>query len=86
MSRSIDSRKRDRLREQRYAANDGVAFGPEMTDFERDDIKKSCYKLNASRKRQSIRDGKEAHVELVLKEDKTDGKLLLRRLKRNSHE
>ena len=75
MSRSIDSRKRDLIRERKAAFSDGLPIGPEMTDLDRDGIKKIIYKLNATWKRQSVSGDTANHGEAVLIEGKVEKRI-----------
>ena len=81
MSHSIHTTKKDLKREQRFAVNDGVPSSPKMTALERDEIKKSVYKLNANWKKQSARRGTPIHAKLELVETGDEAQIV-RSLKR----
>ena len=64
MSRSIHTTTKDLKRERQFSARDDVSPTPDMTELERDDVKKRVHKLNAQRKRQAEKQDAPAHAEL----------------------
>ena len=64
MSRSIHTTTKDLKRERQFSARDNVPSVPDMTQLERDDIKKRVHKLNTQRKRQAEKQDAPTHAQL----------------------
>ena len=64
MSRSIHTTTKDLKRERLFSVHDDVSSTPDITELERDDIKKRVHKLNTKRKRQAEKQDAPGHAQL----------------------